>query len=52
MTHDDLGHSGSARTYAILRRLYYGKRLMLPVYKYVKQWYICKQRNRQIVKYA
>ena len=52
LAHDELGHNGSARTYMLLRRLYYWKGMKPYVYKYVKQCRSCQQRNRQIVKYA
>ena len=52
LAHDELGHNGSARTYMLLRRLYYWKGMKPYVYKYFKQCRSCQQRNRQIVKYA
>ena len=52
LAHDELGHNGSARTYMLLRQLYYWKGMKPYVYKYVKQCRSCQQRNRQIVKYA
>ena len=41
LAHDELGHNGSARTYMLLRRLYYWKDMKLCVYKYVKQCRSC-----------
>ena len=32
LTHDELGHNGSARTYMLLRRLYYWKGIKPHVY--------------------
>ena len=47
LAHDELGHNGSARTYMLLRRLYYWKGMKPHVYQYVKQCRSCQQRNRQ-----
>ena len=52
MTHDDMGHNGSARTYMTLRRQYYWKGLKKCVYKHVKQCHTCLQCNKQAVKYT
>ena len=52
MTHDDMGHKGSARTYMTLRRQYYWKGLKNCVYKHVKQCHTCLQHNKQAVKYT
>ena len=52
MTHDDMGHNGSARTYMTLRRQYYWKGLKKCVYKHVKQCCTCLQCNKQAVKYT
>ena len=52
LAHDELGHNGSARTYMLLRRLYYWRGMKPHIYKYVKQCRSCQQRNRQIVKYV
>ena len=52
LPHDELGHNGSARTYMLLRRLYYWKGMKPHVYQYVKQSRSCQQRNRQVVKYV
>ena len=49
--HDELGHNGSARTYMLLRRLYYWRGMKPYIYRYVKQCRSCQQRNRQVVKY-
>ena len=48
--HDELGHV-SSRTPMFLR-LYYWKGQKLAVYKNVKQYRPCQQRNKQGVKYA
>ena len=42
LTHDKLGHNGSARTYMLLRRLYYWKGMKPHVYRYVKQCGSCQ----------
>ena len=52
LAHDELGHNGSARTYMLLRRLYYWRGMKPHIYKYVKQCRSCQKRNRQIVKYV
>ena len=52
LAHDELGHNGSARTYMLLRRLYYWKGMKPHIYKYVKQCRSCQQRKGQIVKYV
>ena len=52
LAHDELGHNGSARTYMLLRRLYYWKGMKPCIYRYVKQCRSCQQRNRQVVKYV
>ena len=52
LAHDELGHNGSARTYMLLRRLYYWKGMKPYIYRYVKQCRSCQQRNRQVVKYV
>ena len=51
MSHDDMGHNGSARTYMLLRRNYYWKGMKPQVLKYVKQCLKCRQCNAQVVKY-
>ena len=52
MTHDDMGHNSSARTYMTLRRQYYWKGLKRCVYKHVKQCRTCLQCNKQAVRYT
>ena len=37
MVHDELGHNGTHRTYILLKRLYYWKRLKPSVEKHVKR---------------
>ena len=52
LAHDELGHNGSARTYMLLRRLYYWRGMKPYIYRYVKQCRSCQQRNRQVIKYV
>ena len=52
MTHDDLGHNGTHRTYMLLKRLYYWKGLKPSVVKHIRRCYHCQRRNKQVVKYA
>ena len=49
MAHDELGHNGTHRMYAIL---YYWKGLKPSVEKHIKMCYQCQRRNTQVVKYA
>ena len=52
MTHDELGHNGTHRTYIVLKRLYYWKGLKPSVEKHIKRCYQRQIINRQVVKYA
>ena len=52
MAHDELGHTGTHRTYTILKRLYYWKGLKPSVEKHIKMCAQCQRRNKQVVKYA
>ena len=52
MAHDELGHNGTHRTYAMLKRLYYWKGLKPSVEKHIKTCYQCQRRNKQVVKYV
>ena len=36
LAHDESGHNGSARTYMILRRLYFWKGMKSQIYQYVE----------------
>ena len=51
LAHDNLGHNGSARTYMILRRNYYWKRLRPDVIKHVKRCIICRKHNSASPRY-
>ena len=37
LSHDDLGHNGTARTYMLLRQSYYWKGMRPEVTRYIKQ---------------
>ena len=50
--HDQLGHNGSARTYMLLKRMYYWKGMKTDIYNYVKQCKLCQKQNITPVKYA
>ena len=52
IAHDELGHNGTHRTYTILKRLYYWKRLKPSIEKHIKMCYQCQRRNKKVVKYA
>ena len=52
LAHDESGHNGSARTYMILRRLYFWKGMKSQIYQYVKQCKVCQQHNIIPVKYT
>ena len=41
--HDQIGHNGSARTYMLVRRMYYWKGMKPQTYTYVKQCKVCQQ---------
>ena len=51
MAHDELGHTGTHRTYTKLKRLFYWKCLKPSVEKHIKTCYQCQRRNKQVVKY-
>ena len=52
LAHDELGHNGSARTYMLLRKLYFWKGMKPQVYQYVKQCKTCQKYNITPVKYT
>ena len=52
MTHDELGHNETHRTYTLPKRPYYWKGLKPSVEKHIKKCYQCQRRNKQVVKYA
>ena len=42
MSHDDLGHNGTHRTYMLLKRLYYWKGLKLSIVRHIQRCYHCQ----------
>jgi transposase InsO family protein len=52
LSHDEMGHNGSNRTYLMLRRQYYWKGMKKIIYAHVLACKKCQQRNKQVVKYA
>ena len=52
LAHEGLGHNGSPRTYALLKRYYYWKGLKPMVRKHVQACRFCQEHNKQAVKYS
>ena len=52
LAHDELGHNGTARTYALIKRMFYWKGLKKDTENYVKTCHICQQYNIQSVRYT
>ena len=52
LAHEGLGHNGSSRTYALLKRYYYWKGLKPKVRKHVQACKFCQEHNKQAVKYS
>ena len=52
MAHDHMGHNGTARTYMLVRRMYYWKGMKSQIYTYVKQCKTCQQHNITPVPYV
>ena len=52
LVHKGLGHNGSPRTYALLKRYYYWKGLKPMVRKHVQACKFCQEHNKQAVKYS
>ena len=52
LAHDELGHNGTARTYAVVKRMFYWKGLKKDTENYVKTCHICQQYNIQSVRYT
>ena len=50
--HDQMEHNGSAKTYMLLRRMYYWKGMKPQTYTYVKQCKVCQKHNITPVKYV
>ena len=52
LSHDDLGHNGTARTYMLLRQNYYWKGMRPKVTRYVKQCKLCRTHNSASTRYV
>ena len=52
LAHDQLGHNGTAGTYALVKRMFYWKGLKKDTESYVKTCQICQQYNIQSGSYA
>ena len=52
LAHKGLGHNGSPRTYALIKRHYYWKGLKPMVMKHVQTCRLCQEHNKQVVKYS
>ena len=52
LAHEGLGHNGSPRTYALIKRHYYWKGLKPMVKKHVRTSKLCQEHNKQVVKYS
>ena len=52
LAHEGLGHNGSPRTYALLKRYYYWKGLKPMVRKHVQSCRFCQEHNKMVVKYS
>ena len=52
LANEGLGHNGSPRTYALLKRYYYWKCLKPMVRKHVQVCKFCHEHNKQAVKYS
>ena len=52
LAHEGLGHNGSPRTYALIKRYYYWKGLKSMVKKHVQTCKLCQKHNKHVVKYS
>ena len=52
LAHEGLGHNGSPRTYALIKRYYYWKGLKAMVKKHVQTCKLCQEHNKHVVKYS
>ena len=52
LAHEGLGHNGSPRTYALLKRHYFWKGLKPMVKRHVQSCKFCQKHNKQAVKYS
>ena len=52
LAHEGLGHNGSPRTYALIKRYYCWKGLKAMVKKHVQTCKLCQEHNKHVVKYS
>ena len=52
LAHEGLGHNGSPRTYALIKRYYYWKGLKPMVKKHVQACRLCQEHNKHVVKFS
>ena len=52
LAHEGLGHNGSPRTYALIKRYYYWKGLRAMVRKHVQACRLCQEHNKHVVKFS
>ena len=52
LVHEELGHNGSPRTYALIKRYYYWKGLKSMVKKHVQACKLCQEHNKHVVKFS
>ena len=52
LAHEGLGHNGSPRTYALIKRYYYWKGLKSMVRKHVQACRLCQEHNKHVVKFS
>ena len=52
LAHEGLGHNGSPRTYALIKRYYYWKGLKSMVKKHVQACRLCQEHNKHVVKFS
>ena len=52
LAHEGLGHNGSPRTYALLKRNYFWKGLKPMLKRHVQSCKFCQEHNKQSVKYS
>ena len=52
LAHEGLGHNGSPRTYALIKRYYYWKGFKSMVRKHVQACRLCQEHNKHVVKFS
>ena len=52
LAHEGLGHNGSPRTNALIKRHYYWKGLKPMVKKHVQTSKLCQEHNKEVIKYS